>query len=294
MKQIDRVAIIGGTHGYEFTGAYLIQKFAQFPELITRKSFETVTLLANPEAFKASVRYVDKDLNRCFLEKDLLDPTKTSYEEIRAKFINKNFGDKGDNPADFLLDLHTTTANMGLTLILSNNHPFNLKLAAYLSCINPSIRVYRSSIESDQENLYLNSICKCGFGIEVGSIAHGILNPTVFSKMEELIYTILDCLEDFNSGKIQLNNETLTWYKYFSVVDYPKNEDGEVNAMIHPELLDKDYEALNPEEPMFFTFDGKTIAYEGESTVYPIFINSAANSEKRIAMFLTQKQMINI
>jgi succinylglutamate desuccinylase len=44
MNQINRVAIVGGTHGNEFTGAYLVQKFAQFPDLITRSSFETVTL----------------------------------------------------------------------------------------------------------------------------------------------------------------------------------------------------------------------------------------------------------
>jgi len=48
MKQISRVAIVGGTHGNEFTGAYLIKKFDQFPDLIARPSFETVTLLANP------------------------------------------------------------------------------------------------------------------------------------------------------------------------------------------------------------------------------------------------------
>lgn len=294
MKQIGRVAIVGGTHGYEFTGAYLIQKFAQFPDLITRPSFETVTLLANPKAFKAALRYIDKDLNRCFQQKDLLEPTKSSYEEMRAKSIYELLGTLGDKQADCLFDLHSTTANMGLTLILSNNHPFNLKLAAYLSYINPLVRIYRTSIQSAKESPYFNSICELGFGIEVGPIAHGVLRATIFHKMEELIYAILDYLENLNSGNIQSTNETLTLYKHLSTVDYPKNEDGTVNAMIHPELLDKDYEALNPGEPMFLTFDGKTIAYSGESTVYPIFINSAANGEQRIAMSLTQKQLLNV
>jgi aspartoacylase len=31
MSKIKRVVIVGGTHGNEFTGAYLIKKFEQFP-----------------------------------------------------------------------------------------------------------------------------------------------------------------------------------------------------------------------------------------------------------------------
>lgn len=89
MNQINRVAIVGGTHGNEFTGAYLIQKFSQFPDLITRQSFETVTLLANPNAFAAGRRYVEKDLNRCFIKQDLQDPTLGSYEELQAKSIQQ-------------------------------------------------------------------------------------------------------------------------------------------------------------------------------------------------------------
>jgi succinylglutamate desuccinylase len=57
MNQINRVAIIGGTHGNEFTGAYLMKKFEQFPDLIKRPSFETLTLLGNPKAFAECKRY---------------------------------------------------------------------------------------------------------------------------------------------------------------------------------------------------------------------------------------------
>jgi aspartoacylase len=294
MKQISRVAIVGGTHGNEFTGAYLIKKFDQFPDLIARPSFETVTLLANPKAFQAARRYIDKDLNRCFLQKDLQDSTNNTYEETQAKFIYEILGQKGDKQADFILDLHSTTANMGLTIILINNHPFNLKLAAYLSSLNPLVRVYLQSFQSAQENPYLFSIGELGFTIEMGPIAQGVLRATLFQKTEELVHVVLDYLERFNSGEIQGKNETLTLYNFLSNVEYPKNEDGTVKAMIHPQLQDRDYEALNPGDPMFLTFDGTTIAFDGESTVYPIFINEAAYYEKGIAMYLTQKQQINV
>ena len=60
--------------------------------------------------------------------------------------------------------------------------------------------------------------------------------------------------------------------------------------MIHTQLQFRDYDPLNPGDPMFVTFEGKDILYEGESTVYPIFINEAAYYEKGIAMHLSQKQ----
>ena len=56
MEKISRVAIVGGTHGNEFTGVYLIKKFERTPEIIKRPSFETLTLLANPQAFQARKR----------------------------------------------------------------------------------------------------------------------------------------------------------------------------------------------------------------------------------------------
>ncbi|MEH2379648.1 MAG: aspartoacylase [Nostoc sp.] len=294
MNQINRVAIVGGTHGNEFTGAYLIQKFAQFPDLITRPSFETVTLLANPNAFAAGRRYVEKDLNRCFLKQDLQDPTLNSYEELQAKSIQNTLASNGDKQADFILDLHSSTANMGLTIILLNSHPLNLKLAAYLSHISPLVRVYRCSFKSIEENPFVNSLCKLGFAIEVGPIAQGVLKATLFQQTEELVDAVLDYLEQFNQGQIPSTNETLILYDHLSVVDYPKKQDGTIFGMIHPELQDKDYQALNPGDPIFITFDDKTIIYEGKSTVWPIFINEAAYYEKGIAMCLTQKQQINI
>ncbi|MDZ8257465.1 aspartoacylase [Nostoc sp. ChiQUE01b] len=294
MNQINRVAIVGGTHGNEFTGAYLIQKFAQFPDLITRSSFETVTLLANPNAFATGRRYVEKDLNRCFLKQDLQDPTLNSYEELQAKLIQDILALNGNKQADFILDLHSSTANMGLTIILDNSHPLNLKLAAYLNQLNPLVRVYRCSFKSIAENPFVNSLCELGFAFEVGPIAQGILKARLFQQTEELVRALLDYLEQFNQGKIPSNNETLILYDHLSVVDYPKKPDGTIFGMIHPELQDNDYQALNPGDPLFITFDDKTIVYEGASTVWPIFINEAAYYEKGIAMCLTQRQQINI
>jgi succinylglutamate desuccinylase len=292
-SQINRVLIGGGTHGNEFTGAYLIKLFEQFPELIRKSNFETLTLLANPKAFAAGTRYIDKDLNRCFLRQNLEDSTLSDYEDLLAQEIDHLFGQNGKTPVDFILDLHSTTANMGVTIIVDNEQPFNLQLAAYLSYVNPSVKVY-SSGNSGRGHNSLRSLGKFSVAIEVGSIPQGVLNADIFLKTKAIIYTILDYLELYNQGKVPAFPNTLIFYIYMEAIDYPRNEQGEIKAMIHPQLQFKDYEALNPGDPMFLTFDGQTIPYKANSTTYPVFINEAAYYEKGIAMCLTKKQMITV
>lgn len=291
VNQIKRVAIVGGTHGNEFTGAYLVKKFERFPNLIKRSSFETLTLLANPKAFALGRRYVDCDLNRCFSKEKLSNPYPIASEDQQAQAIEKILGQKGNSNVDFIIDLHSTTANMGLTIIPVDKSPFNIRLAAYLCSINPLVNVY-SWQQTGQESPFLRSICQLGCTIEVGSIAQGVLNATLFEQTEKLIYAILNYLDAYNQGQSKEISSTLTLYQCVEMIDYPKNETGELQAMIHPQLQFRDYQPLNHGDPMFLTFDGQTITYSGKSTVYPVFINEAAYYEKGIAMCFTEKQFI--
>lgn len=104
MSKIKRVVIVGGTHGNELTGIYLVKKFEQKPKLIQRASFETRTLIANPKAYEIGKRYVDNDLNRCFQRSCLQNPSLSSYEAQRAKVIYLTFGTGGSLQADFVVD----------------------------------------------------------------------------------------------------------------------------------------------------------------------------------------------
>lgn len=292
IHQIQRVLIVGGTHGNELTGAYIIKKLEKHPDQVLRSTFETLTLLANPKAFATVHRYIDKDLNRCFSQQDLQDLTRFSYEEIRAREINSLFGKNGKTPADVILDLHSTTANMGLTVI-TNEHPFNLRLVAYLQSVNPLVKVYILP-KSDQEYSGLTSICELGCTIEVGPVAQGVLQAEQFQQTEALIDTALNYLENHNLGEIPVFDTALTVYRHVEILDYPRNEFGEIQGMIHPQIHFKDYEPLHPGEPIFLTFEGEYITYKGISTVYPVFINEAAYYEKKTAMCITYKQQLTV
>lgn len=289
IKDINKVVIIGGIHGNELIGVYLIRLFEQFPHLIQRQSFETLTLLGNPQAVALCRRYVDKDLNRCFTNEDIQNPT-SSYEDKQAKQIHKTLDLKNQSQIRMFVDLHSTTANMGITLIIVKLHPLLLQLAAYLSSINREVKVLY--MPSYSVNGFLISQCELGLALEVGAIPQGVLNADLFQKTQEIVYRILDYMEVFNQGSVELKKSAIAFYEYVEAVDYPKNEHGEIEAMVHPQLQFKDYEPLNPGDPIFLTFDGKTITYKGESTIYPVFINEAAYYEKGIAMCITKKQEI--
>jgi aspartoacylase len=292
-NQIKRVAIVGGTHGNEFIGVYLIKKFARFPNSIERDTFETMTLLANPKAFAARRRYIDRDLNRCFSRQDLANLQLANYEDIQAKAIAQLLGPKENPQVDAIIDLHSTTANMGLTVILPDEHPFNLRLAAYLTTIDPLVKVYCWS-QPRQDSSYLRSLCQFGCVIEVGPIAQGTVSATLFQQTERLIHATLDYLDAFNRGQALSIPSEIAIYRGLKTIDYPRDSSGELQAMIHPQLQLKDYQPLNPGEPMLLTFDGETIVYQGRSTVFPVFINEAAYYEKGIAMCLTEKHQVKI
>jgi aspartoacylase len=140
----------------------------------------------------------------------------------------------------------------------------------------------------------LRSLGKYGLGIEVGPIYQGTLNAELFQKTEALISAILDYLEHCNCNRSPGKNTPVTIYQYVDAVDYPRNENGDIQAMIHPQLQFRDYQALNPGDPMFLTFQGETLCYMESSTVFPVFINEAAYYEKDIAMILTQKQELTV
>jgi aspartoacylase len=290
---INRVLIVGGTHGNELTGVSLVKLFQQCPELIRRDTFESLTLLANPQAITAGRRYIKKDLNRCFLQQNLEDITLSSYEDLLAKNINYLYGQNGKYPVDFLVDLHSTTSNMGITIILDNDQPFTLQLAASLNSLHPEIKIYNSGNSGRAEN-GLRSRAKFAIGIEVGAVAQGVLNADLFLKTQTIVYATLDYLVLYNQNKLPAFSHSFTLYKYMEKIDYPRNEQGEITAMIHPQIQFKDYQALNPGDPMFLTFDGQAINYAGESSTYPIFINEAAYYEQSMAMCLTQKHQITI
>ena len=275
-KSIKNVVIVGGTHGNEFTGVFLAKYWLKNPDKVQRSGFDTKVIFANQKAFKEVRRYIDKDLNRS-CSQSVLNSDSILHEELLAKDLNNQIGS-----SDFIVDLHTTTSNMGLSLVVSNTSELTWLAASHLSEKFPDLNVYRW--QGDEEGAFVDSLGVNGFAIEVGAVPQGVLRADLFEKTKELVYALLDFLNGDLSAK-----RVIKIYDHHSLVDYPRDSNGEITAMVHPKRQDMDFKLINPNDPMFLTFDGTTINYEGTESLYGLFINEAAYYEKGFAMCLARK-----
>ena len=290
---INNLAITGGTHGNELTGIYLVKKWQNNPKLIQRNSFNTIVKLMNTQAIKEVRRYIDHDLNRSFGLSDLANESLESYEAKLAKKLNRELGKKGsDSPkVDFIVDLHTTTANMGLSIVVSNTTQETWRAIAYLCKMEPSLKVYRW--QGDVENSFVDSIAPHGFAIEVGAVPQGVLRADLFLKTEALIYHLLDYVEKENLGEDLDLGDEVEIYDHEALVDYPRNKEGDIVGMVHQDRQDKDFTLIYAGDPLFLTLENEVIRYEGEPK-YTLFVNEAAYYEKGFAMTLAKKTSIKV
>lgn len=287
MVQINKVLLSAGIHGNEKTGIYLIKKFQKNKKLILRNSLVTETLLVNPKAIELNQRYYEVDLNRCFELKNFNNHK--SYEQDLAQ---QTYQQLRQSQIDFVLDFHTSTANMGLTLLLSNDNLFNLQLAAYLIAIDPSIKIVRTA-DGKEKNRFRN-IFPFGFTVEMGAIAPNVIDPIWFRRAEILVEQILDYLDKTNNNQQPTSSATIPVYSMFETIYFPTDSQKDIAGIVSGNLHGNDYGALNPGEVLFNKFDGEDILYPGDETVYPIFVNEAAYWEDKIAMYLTTKENISL
>ncbi|OOE73341.1 aspartoacylase [Salinivibrio sp. PR6] len=284
MSRFSNVAIVGGTHGNEFSGVYALKQWQSNPAITARDSFSTEHVFANPPAYSANKRYLDCDLNRQFDPKLLADYSLANYEQSRAKALNQQLGPKGDPRVDFIIDLHNTTSNMGPTLILLTLDTFNKQLAAYISERMPdAIILVEDHIEPIQ-HAFLCSIGKQGVIVEVGPQPQSVLRHDVMESMQEMTTHILDFVHLFNIDKVPALPKNVTAYRYKETLHLPQNEHGERIGMVHQHVQDNDFQPIKPGDPLFMCFDGKELTWQGDYTAYPHFINEAAYYDNNIAM----------
>ena len=286
-----RVVVVGGTHGNEFTGVYVIEQLqpdqlrSEYPHLSVE------TLLANPRAHEATQRFVDDDLNRQFREQ--LDG---GYEAERAKEIATAIGPKGSSTAaDMVIDLHTTTARMGCTIIVNSYCQRALRAAAYVAqqwdtcetdgdaevASTHPLRVYLHDVSAEAAP-YLCSVGKAGITVEVGPTPQGLVRADAVAATERALHLLLRYLELEESGHAPPTPATLPVYVDRGKVPWPSASSGSSSrlpgALVAPSLQDRDFEPLRVGEPMFVTPGGGVISYDGAKgdVVYPIFVNEAA------------------
>lgn len=138
------------------------------------------------------------------------DITDICVEKDRAVEIQKQLGFKRNitdgwsmssmsrnehitNPSDFIIDLHSTTSNVGLVAMISagSNDILATRIAYHLQQLHPELKItYSSGTKYDSHSL--DSISTSGLAFEVGPVVHGNVDMRKLYKTRELIKDTLN------------------------------------------------------------------------------------------------------
>ena len=260
-------------------------------------------------------RFVNEDLNRQFSYNALHNTDNTSCEAKRAKEINQLLGPKqfddysssADKAAsDVIIDLHTTTTNMGTTLIVGEGNKLMTQCAAYImakcggnsdskdTSTNNGVYILMHTHKRQQDRPGLSSIAPCPLSIEVGPVPQGVLRHDVVEKTQAALEAALEFLERHATEPEALEKELNECYPEGKVPCYrsaPSQRKGEMSSkiawpcdpdnenfpawMVHKDVQDQDFSEIKTGDPLFVDLDGNVIAYDGShgSPVRLMFIN---------------------
>jgi len=289
MKKIQRIALIGGTHGNELSGVYLVKKWLSQQTLKKWNTLDITASIANPRACEQSVRYIETDLNREFSLTDLDDMNKSGYEALLAKKINIEFGPKGNSPYDFLIDLHNTTSNMGACLMLQRKNTFTVLLGGYVKKNMPHANIYfQDNIPEEKQN-FLLTVAQQGVTVEVGAQPNSVLQQETLELMESMTKHILDFVELRNSGSDLDIPDEYDAFQYSENLHLPVNKNGQREGFVSRLIDQKDFQPIEPGQVVMEMFSGEKISWHGNYTAYPLFINEAAYHKNHSAMTISRK-----
>eukprot|EP00188_Purpureofilum_apyrenoidigerum_P000624 Plantae.Rhodophyta-Purpureofilum_apyrenoidigerum.ctg1286.p1 GENE.Plantae.Rhodophyta-Purpureofilum_apyrenoidigerum.ctg1286~~Plantae.Rhodophyta-Purpureofilum_apyrenoidigerum.ctg1286.p1 ORF type:complete len:323 (+),score=43.67 Plantae.Rhodophyta-Purpureofilum_apyrenoidigerum.ctg1286:108-1076(+) len=300
-SKVNCVAVIGGTHGNERNGVYLQRALKNAG---ASGPFELIMVEANPQAVELNRRYVDCDLNRCFsqeqLERDAISPPE-NVERRRAQELNKLLGPKSSSTprADIIIDLHNTTANTGVALMMHANDKFAHALGAHLQHLDPSVHICNWATG---EPPFLPSVGRSGITFEVGPAPWGVVVPKLYSNSLRLLQASLAYIAAHNNAldgaaPLQSKEESIDVYMRVRDIPFPRHPAGDslgdIAAMLHPQIHGADFGRLRLGDPIFQRWDGSDITFEGPEDGEDLtffFANEAAYYEKNVAMTLARRK----
>ena len=286
-----RVLVVAGTHGNEVNAPWLLEQWAVQRELIDASGCVVQTVIGNPEARAMGRRYCDRDLNRSFrpdlLQQSANHPGQCDREMLRALELQRDFGPEGQTPCDLVVDLHSTTAAMGNCLVVYGRRPADLALAALVQS-SLGLQVYLHEADVAQQGFMVER-WPCGLVIEVGPVPQGVRRYDIVQQTQLALQAVFRAIADVVSDEVCYPDK-LVLHRHLKSLDLPRQASGEVAALIHPQLQDRDWIPLRCGDPLFISAQGTTIAFEGPDGAIPVFINEAAYAEKAIALSLTRRE----
>ncbi len=286
---IFQVLLVAGTHGNEINAPWILKQWDRYPNFINDYGIKVRKELGNPKALKMSSRYIDYDLNRSFREDFFDAKSNNNYETIRAKELISTFGKSGGYPCQLAIDMHSTTSSMGNCVVIYGRRPQDLALASLLQ-FRLGMPIYLHESDESQKGFLVES-WPCGLVIEVGPVPQGLIHSNIIRQTKLVLEVIFEELSKVRLGIARYPMQFIA-HCHLGSVDFPRDSNGNQTAYIHPSIQGRDWFPLRKGDPLFITSENIEITYNGQNTVFPVFINEAAYAEKNIAMSLTKKEIL--
>ncbi len=283
-----QVLLVTGTHGNEINGPWFFQQWDKNPELINNYGIKFFKVIGNPDALQVGLRYLDKDLNRSFSSDLICSDDIKEKEVIRARELLNEYGEKGMHPCEIVIDIHSTTAAMGSSLVVYGRRPADLALAALIQS-HLGLPIYLHEGDPIQKGFLVES-WPCGFVIEIGPAPQTLLQAKTVLQTQLALEVCLQKISQASLRKAVYPNH-LVVHIHQESIDYPRDLNGNIDAYLHDECQGQDWKPLEKGSPLFQFPNGEVVRYEGDNSLVPVFINEAAYQEKNIAMSLTKKEV---
>jgi len=158
----NTTVIMVWVHGNEFSWIEILDEIIKSLDI---NNWKVYFIYANLKAIEKKIRFIEKNLNRCFL----IDKKWSTYEEKRALEIIEIL-----NKADYLLDIHNTISTNSSLEILITTH---IDYAKYFNVDKVVSNI--DDIQKGWSDWYMDCIWKKWFCLECGSIYFWDKNKTL-------------------------------------------------------------------------------------------------------------------
>ncbi len=282
------VLLIAGTHGNEINAPWLFEQWSKYPGIINSHGLNISKVIGNPKALKCCKRYISSDLNRSFQNELISNNSIDEYEILRAKELVSTYGLYGISPCHIAIDCHSTTSAMGNSIVVYGRRNADLAIASLLQ-LRLGLPIYLHEGDKTQKGFLVES-WPCGLVVEIGPVPQGLLDISIIQKTMLTLECFIEEIYKIKLGKVHFPKKLII-HRHLRSIDFPRTEDGQITALVHPSLQGSDWLPMSNGTPLFKKLDGSILRYEGNDLPIPVFINEAAYVEKNIAMSLTKREI---
>ena len=160
---------------------------------------------------------------------------------------------------------------MGTSIVMYGRRIKDFCLAALLQH-KFGLPIYLHEKDPNQTG-FLVEAWPCGLVLEIGSVAQNFYDPKIINRFLIIISSLRDEINKFKNNHIKLPKDLFV-HVHQGSIDYPRDKNGNINALIHPERMNQDWKPIKKGDPLFMDMEGKTKTYTDEDTIWPVFILS--------------------